>query len=67
MREFVVTYEFEDGNWMLALNGESLEDAARRVQAIRKSAVLIGSAEKFTPSEVEYRGKRTKLNTSPET
>ena len=66
MREFVCSYEFEGGSWMLAVNAESLEDAARRVQAIRRSAVLIGSAEKFTPSEVEYRGKRTKLNTSPE-
>ena len=61
MREFVFSYEIEGGNWMLTVNAESLEDAARRVQAIRKSAVLIGSAEKFTPSEVEYRGKRTKL------
>ena len=67
MREFVYSYEFEGGNWMLAVHAESPADAARRVQAIRKSAVLIGSAEKFTPSEVEYRGELTKLDTNPET
>jgi len=60
MREFVLSYQFEGGNWMLGVMAESPEDAARRVQALRRSAVLLGSAERFTPVEVEYRGERTK-------
>jgi hypothetical protein len=61
MREYVVSYEFEDGKWMIGIMAESAEDAARRVQALRRSAVLLGSAERFTPVEVEYRGKREHL------
>jgi hypothetical protein len=61
MREYVLSYEFDGGSWMLGLMAESPEDAARRVQALRGSAVLIGSAERFTPVEVEYRGERRKL------
>jgi hypothetical protein len=61
MREFVLSYDFDGGSWMVGVQAESLEDAARRVQAIRKSTVLLGSAERFTPVEVEYRGERLKL------
>ena len=61
MRELVFSYEFEGGNWMVGVYAESLEHAARRVQAIRKSAVLLGSAERFTPVEMEYDGEHHKL------
>jgi hypothetical protein len=62
MREFVLSYQFEGGNWMVGIMAESPEDAARRVAAIRRSGVLIGSAERFTPVELEYRGERHTLN-----
>ena len=61
MHEFVVSYEFDGGQWMTGIMAESLEDAARRVQGLRRSAVLLGSAERFTPIEVEYQGERHKL------
>jgi hypothetical protein len=61
MREFVLSYQFDGQNWMLGVMADSPEDAARRVQAIRKSARLIGSAQHFTPVEVEYGGERRKL------
>lgn len=61
MREFVVAYEFDGGQWMTGIFANSLEDAARRVQALRRSAVLLGSAERFTPVEVEFQGERHKL------
>lgn len=61
MREFVVSYEFDDGQWMTGIMAQSAEDAARRVRALRRSAVLLGSAERFTPVEVEYRGERREL------
>lgn len=64
MRGFVYSYEFEGGNWMLSVHGELLEDAARRVQAIRRSAVLIGPAEKFTLSEVSIEVSGTSWNAS---
>lgn len=64
MQEYVLSYEFEGGKWMVGIHANSLEDAARRVQAIRKSAILIGSAERFTPVEVEYRGERHRLDRS---
>ncbi len=47
---------------MLGVLAESPEDAAGRVQALRRSAVLIGSAEGFTPVEVEYGGERQALD-----
>jgi len=61
MREYVLSYEFDGGSWMLGIMAESAEDAALRVQALRRSAVLLGAAERFTPTEVEYRGERRKL------
>ena len=61
LREFVLSYEFDGGSWMLGIMAESLEDAAGRVLALRRSAILIGSAERFTPVEVEYNGERRKL------
>ncbi len=61
MRDFVLSYEHEGGNWMLDIKAESLEDAARRVQALRRSAVLLGSSERFLPVEVEYHGHRNQL------
>jgi hypothetical protein len=61
MREFIMSYDFDGGQWMIGIMAESLQDAARRVQAIRRSAALIGSADCFTPVEVEYQGERHKF------
>ena len=63
MREFIMSYEFDGGRWMVGIMAKDVEDAARRVQALRRSAVLLGSAERFTPVEVEYEGERHKLET----
>ena len=62
MREFVMSYEFDGGNWMVGIRAKSLEDAARRVQAIRRSAVLLGSSERFRPIEIEYDGEHHKFD-----
>jgi hypothetical protein len=64
MREFVVSYEFDGGQWMTGIMAKSAEDAARRVRALRRTAVLLGSTELFTPVEVEYEGERRSLNPS---
>ena len=41
---------------------KSAEDAARRVRALRRTAVLLGSAARFTPVEVEYEDERRILS-----
>ena len=61
MREFVLSYQFGNQNWMVGIAADSPEDAARRVQAIRRSGILLGFADRFTPVEVEYRDEQHEL------
>lgn len=56
MREFVASYEFAGGNWMLGIPAASREEAEQRIEAVRQSITILGPATDFLPTEFEYRG-----------
>ena len=60
MREFILSYEFEEGCWMISIMAESTEDAAQRVHAIRRSVALVDQSASFA-AESESRHGRQRL------
>ena len=57
MREFTLSYEFDQGCWFIAILAESEEDAERRLKAIRGSVELLGPTDKLQPSNARGKAK----------
>ena len=56
MREFVMSYDFGEGSWMVGFMAASPEEAEQRIEAMKRSLKLLGPASDFIPVEIEYRG-----------